>query len=549
LLLVGTTTVAFAQVPPVPDAGRVQEQLKLPAVPKKPAVAPQIRVEPQAGETKADTPPFYVERFEVTGATAIPEAQLQRLLGQPKRQMTLAEVQKLADRVTDEYKRRGYIVARALIPAQDVRDGVIEVRVVEGRYERIDINNASELSESRIRRLLGEVREDAIVHGPALERAVLLISDLAGVQPKATLEPGAEPGYTNLVLEIVPTKSPDLDVTLDNGGSRFTGRYRLSAGVTSNSPFNIGDRLGLRVIYSGVGLRSIRVAYDAPVGPPGMRASGYLSETKYKLGDLYTSLEASGAARYGAFGVSYPFVRSSAWNLRGQITIEAREFEDAIASIAVVNVKSGQVVQWGGSGDVRDAFMGGAITAFQATMTHGRLILQTPAQVTADAASARTYGNYHKLAYALNRLQGITDNLRLALNLSGQFAADNLDSSEKFSVGGITGVRAYPAGEAAGDDAYLFQMELRYNAGGLWSGQLAPSVFLDHAHSRINHRPWSTFTGVNDRSLSAFGLGLEWATAGGVFVRAWYAHKLGGEPATADTDAPSRFWMQVGAVF
>ena len=92
-------------------------------------------------------------------------------------------------------------------------------------------------------------------------------------------------------------------------------------------------------------------------------------------------------------------------------------------------------------------------------------------------------------------------------------------------------------------------MELRYNAGGLWSGQLAPSVFLDHAHSRINHRPWSTFTGVNDRSLSAFGLGLEWASAGGVFVRAWYAHKLGGEPATADTDAPSRFWMQVGAVF
>jgi len=347
----------------------------------------------------------------------------------------------------------------------------------------------------------------------------------------------------------VPTKSPDLDVTIDNGGSRFTGRYRLSAGVTSNSPFNIGDRLGLRVIYSGLGLRSIRVSYDRPLGPPGMRASGYVSETKYVLRDLYASLEASGAARSGAFGVAYPFVRSAAWNLRGQVNIEAREFEDAIASLDIVNIKSGQVVQWGGSGDVRDAFIGGAITAFQATMTHGRFILQTPPQVVADAATALTYGNYHKLAYALNRLQGITDNLRLALNLSGQFAADNLDSSEKFSVGGITGVRAYPAGEAAGDDAYLFQMELRYNAGALGGGQLAPSVFLDHAHSRINHRPWTTFTGVNDRSLSAFGLGLEWASAGGVFARAWYAHKLGGEPATADTDTSQRFWMQLGAVF
>jgi len=506
-------------------------------------------VEPQAGEAAANTPPFYVDRFEVTGATVIPEAEVQRLLGQPKRQMTLAEVQKLADLVTDEYKRRGYIVARALIPAQDVRDGVVEVRVVEGRYERIDINNASELSESRIRALLGNVREDAIVHGPTLELAVLLISDLAGIQPKATLEPGAEPGYTNLDIEIVPTKTPDFDLTLDNGGSRFTGRYRLSAGVTSNSPFKIGDRLGLRVIYSGEGLRSLRLAYDAPLGLPGMRAAGYVSETKYRLGDLYSSLDASGAARNGGFGISYPFVRSSVWNLRGQVNLEAREFEDAIASLGLLNEKSGQVVQWGGGGDVRDAFMGGAITAFQATMTHGRLILETPAQVSADAATARTYGNYHKLAYGLNRLQGITDNLRVALNLSGQFASDNLDSSEKFSVGGITGVRAYPAGEAAGDDAYLFQMELRYNAGGLGSGQLAPSVFVDHAHSRINHHPWATFTGVNDRSLSAFGVGLEWATPGGIFMRAWYAHKLGTETATADTDAPSRFWAQVGVVF
>src|SRR5205085_6554691 len=196
--------------------------------------------------------------------------------------MTLAEVQKLADRITEAYKNRGYIVARALVPAQDVRGGVVTVQVVEGRYERIDINNASELSESRIRALLGNVREDAIVHGPTLERAVLLISDLAGIQPKATLEPGAQPGYTNLVLEITPTKTPDFDITLDNGGSLYTGRYRLNAGVTSNSPFNRGDRLSARVIYSGPGLQSIRFAYDAPVWLPGMRIAGYLSDTEYK---------------------------------------------------------------------------------------------------------------------------------------------------------------------------------------------------------------------------------------------------------------------------
>ena len=549
LLLTGLATAAFAQVPPLPDAGRIQEQLRQPAPPKKPAAAPQIRVQPPGGEAKADTPPFYVARFQVTGATVIPEAELRQLLGEPKRQMTLAEVQKLADRITETYKDRGYIVARALIPAQDVRDGIVTVQVVEGRYERIDISNASELSESRIRALLGNVREDAIVHGPTLERAVLLISDLAGIQPKATLEPGAQPGYTNLLLEITPTKSTDLDVTLDNGGSIYTGRYRLNAGVTLNSPGKIGDRLSARVIYSGPGLTSTRLSYDAPVGPAGMRAAGYVSETKYELGDIYKSLESSGAARYGGLGVAYPFVRTAAYNVRGQINLEAREFEDRIGSLDILNEKSGQVVQWGGGGDWRDSLGAGAITAVQGVMTHGRFILNTPQQVAADAATARTYGNYHKLVVAANRLQGLTDNLRLVINYTQQFAADNLDSSEKFSVGGITGVRAYPAGEAAGDDAYLVQAELRYNFGAFFGGQLAPSVFLDHAHSQINHQPWDTFTGKNVRSLSGFGLGIEWLLPPSFFARAWFAHKLGTEPALAEPDKPSRAWLQIGALF
>jgi hemolysin activation/secretion protein len=51
-----------------------------------------------------------------------------------------------AERITKAYKDKGYVVARAFVPAQDVRDGVVEIRVVEGRYERIDISNASDMS-------------------------------------------------------------------------------------------------------------------------------------------------------------------------------------------------------------------------------------------------------------------------------------------------------------------------------------------------------------------------------------------------------------------
>ena len=537
---------AAAQVPP--DAGRIQEQLRVPEPPRKPA-APQIRIQPPREEAKADTPPFFVASFRVRGATVFSEEELLRVLGTPSRAMTLQEVQALVERVTEHYRQQGYIVARALIPPQDVRDGIVEVRVVEGRYERIDISNASEISEARIRASLGGVREDAVVHGPTLERAVLLLSELAGIQPKATLEPAAQAGYTNLVLEIAPTRATEFDAAVDNGGSRFTGRYRLSAGAALNSPFKIGDRASARVITSGDRLVSLRLGYEAPLGSSGLRGNAYASETQYELGEQFSALDASGSARSVGGALFYPLVRSSDLNLRIQAGGEARELEDRIGSRDTVNEKSVRVLQLGGGGDFRDALLGGGITAFQALATGGRLTLRTPQLAADDAGTARTQGTFYKILLGAQRLQRITEALRLVLSYTAQLAADNLDSSEKFSVGGPTGVRAYPSGEAAGDAVHFAQAELRYNAGSWLGGQLTALVFLDHARSRINHRTWEGFTGNNIRSLSGAGIGAEWTMSAQVFVRGWYAQKLGHEAATADTDKDSRVWLQAGVLF
>lgn len=541
----GYVVSAAAQVPP--DAGRIQEQLRVPEPPRKPA-APQIRIQPPRGEAKADTPPFFVASFRVRGATVFSEEELLRVLGAPHRAMTLQEVQALVERVTELYRQHGYIVARALIPPQDVRDGIVEVRMVEGRYERIDISNASEISEARIRASLGAVREDALVHGPTLERAVLLLSELAGIQPKVTLEPAAQAGYTNLLLEIAPTRATEFDAALDNGGSRFTGRYRLSAGGALNSPFKVGDRASVRVVTSGDRLLSLRLGYETPLGASGLRGSAYASETRYELGEEFTALDASGSARSIGAALFYPVLRSSDLNLRVQGGGEARELEDRIGALDTVNEKSVRVLQLGGGGDFRDSLLGGGVTAFQALATGGRLSLRTPALAGTDAATARTQGDFYKILLSAQRLQRITEALRLALSYAAQFAADNLDSSEKFSVGGPTGVRAYPPGEAAGDDVQFAQAELRYNAGSWLGGQLTPLIFLEHARSRINHRTWEGFTGKNVRTLSGAGIGAEWTMSWQVFVRGSYAHKLGQEAATADTDKDSRVWLQVGVL-
>jgi hemolysin activation/secretion protein len=548
LALAGYVVSAGAQQPPLPDAGRIQEQLRPPEPPRKPAPA-EIRIQRPPGDPKVQTPPVHVASFRVRGATVFPEADLQRLLGEPRRSMTLAELQTLVERINEHYRRHGYLVARAIIPPQDVRDGVVEVRVVEGRYERIEIANASEMSEARIRATVGALREDAVVHGPTLERSVLLLSDLAGIQPKATLEPAAQPGYTNLMMEIVPTRPYDFDATVDNGGSRFTGRYRLSAGASWNSPRQIGDRATLRYVTSGEKLNSLRLGYETPVGTSGLRANAFGAYTPYELGEDFEDLDATGWSRSFGAGLGYPVIRSSDLNLRAQVGAEHRALKDRIGAFEIENEKRLAIVQWGATGDFRDALLGGAISAFQALVSNGKLNLRSPGLVETDQATARAEGNFYKAVLGFQRQQRIAEPLRLTLNYTAQVAGDNLDSSEKFSVGGLTGVRAYPPGEAAGDDVHFAQAELRYSAGAVYGGQLTPVAFFDYAQSRINHRTWEGFTGDNFRELAGWGAGLEWTLTGQYFARGWYARKIGNEPATADRDRKDRVWLQAGVLF
>ncbi len=539
----GVSVAALAQVPP--NAGRIQEQLRVPLPPpvSKPS---EIRIETPTSEKKADSPPFYVAGFRVSGATVFSEQQLLAILGAAGRDLTLAQVQERADRLTKFYKDSGYVVARALVPAQEVRDGIVEIRVLEGHYGVIDIRNATDISEHRIRALLGEIKEGELIHGPTLEKRILLVSDLAGIHPKATLEPGESTGLSDLVLEIGAGKPREYSLTADNAGNRFTGKNRLGAAFVWNSPADVGDRLTASAITSGKELLSMRVAYDLPVGSTGLRAGPYVSRTTYLLGENFRSLDAHGSAdALGATAV-LPLVRSSVLNVRAITAAEARRLEDIVGATSSINRKRANLLQLGAGGDVRDGFLAGALTAFQGMLTGGKLRLDSPAFAAIDAAGPGTQGGYAKFVANAYRLQGLSDEWRLSASYTGQWASKNLDSSEKFSVGGITGVRAYPLGEAAGDDVQLLQLELRHQGAPLGPGQIAPFAFLDAAHSKIFHNEFANSGVKNVRNLAGYGLGAEWSAPGVGFVRCWLAFKGTSEPATSDIDRSTRFWLQAG---
>ena len=134
-------------------------------------------------------------------------------------------------------------------------------------------------------------------------------------------------------------------------------------------------------------------------------------------------------------------------------------------------------------------------------------------------------------------------------DISGQLASKNLDASEKFVLGGMDGVRAYPQGEGFGDEGVIANLEASLLLAGLSAhvpGQVHVLGFVDGGRITINKNPW--FSGAiqpdNQRTLGSYGVGMTWDAPGNFAVRSYYAWKLGNEDAVSAPDKSGRFWIQ-----
>lgn len=164
-----------------------------------------------------------------------------------------------------------------------------------------------------------------------------------------------------------------------------------------------------------------------------------------------------------------------------------------------------------------------------------------------DARTARTEGSFDRWNLSWQRLQPLGASFSLYLSASAQAASKNLDSSQKMSLGGIQGVRAYPQNEAPGDQGYLATLEARYELPVPVAGAWQIAAFADTGHVRQNRDPWTA--APNSRTLSGFGIGIHAALPRQWFVRAALAHRIGSARPTSDADRRLRLWLQAAALF
>lgn len=548
----GLSVSVFAQTP---DAGSVIQSL--PQIQQRPAAGPDIETGVRKPRSIADIEGLSldIKAFRVTGLTVIPESLAQKavepFVGKAKRFQDLldaaAELKKLL-------AGRGFFLAEVVVPEQKIKDGVVELMVLEGRLGKVKVEVAKDVGMSTpyIESFVADLKPGAIIETAAIERALFLLSDLKGINIRTVFEPGEKTGSSNLTIKVTRTRTFEANFDADGNGSIYTGTYRYGGGLDFNNLAGRGDLFSVRYTKAADTLEYRRFSYLMPLGASGTKLGFAISDLNYRLTTAtFDPLRASGTANITSLILGYPILRSRNVNLIATGQGDLRKLYDQQLASGRKSEKSLLVSSASLGGDFRDSLGGGGINVFNAAQTYGNLSFQTAATLVSDNASRKTNGQYTKTNLTYSRLQTIMDGVGFYFSYNGQFASKNLDSSEKFSLGGPQAVRAYPQGEGSGDEGYVFTGELRFRVpiGEELPGNMVLTAFYDGGVARLNKTTLPSDTN-NARSISGVGVGVNWEVPGNWSLRGSLAdQQTGGNPVSEHVVSNPRLYFQFSKFF
>ena len=550
-----TSSSVVAQQIKRPDAGTLQEpQRQIPLLPQPGAPLiglPEPKLAVPAQGAARITPAAF--RFE--GNTVFDGETLGALLAGRINQLTdLAGLTEAAGLVSRYYRARGYLLTEAYLPEQafQAQGGTVTIAVIEARIGKVRVQVEGQHGSSSFARRVATANlvPGTLITEYLLDKPVLLLRDLAGVNASATVEPGELLGQADVVVTI-RSQGPQLDgsVGVDNFGARAVGAGQMFGNVRASNLLGRGDLLSARAQLGEASRSSLyRLAYAVPVSAAGAQLAFSAARTDYALGRQFAALGATGKADILGVSLTRPLIRSRENNLYGLLGLEHKKFADLIATPANESERRIAVARFGLLGNFVDAAAGaGGSSSYALTLTRGRAKLDAASHgFDQGFGGLKTAGSFSKLNLEFQRAQFFENPSSIHINVQAQLASKNLASSEKMALGGPSGVRAYPVGEGIGDAGLLINLEYRYQLPALvaWGGEpVSLAAFYDYGTIRFNQDAMS-FTGPNRLALGAVGIG---ALAGRVnnflitTYLAWRTTNIG--PSTSDPDRSPRAWV------
>jgi hemolysin activation/secretion protein len=455
-------------------------------------------------------------------------SEIEQILEQARQErpegFSIGQLQQAADLVTQYYRERGLILAHAVVPVQDVDDGVVELQIYEGTLGRIIAEGNKLYSEKRLqvpfKGLIGQP-----VHRQEIETALLQLTDYPGLSIFGIFQPGQVIGTTDLVLRVQEEDRFDIAYRFDNHGQQQTGRLRFRPTVEWNNITRTGDQLALSIQQTYNPEKSTFKSIDYKNHLPyGIQIGFSYNNNEFDVAGRLASLQISAESEQIGGWIEKNWIRSRLLNFSTRARFVSKDSEttargnptnrDALSVLSIeaifdqvdtrfrgINLATVEFSH--GFNDMLDAI--GKSSKSEALPAGLR-----PSRQGGSGSFAE--GEFNKLFATASRLQSVRPNMSLLLRSEFQWSEDLLLPMEQYSMGGPDNVRAFPQAQFLMDKALFGSLELIHNmpfitdvrafGNRTWGELIQLALFFDYAIGRLNDplasevQDWADFGGA-----------------------------------------------------
>ncbi|WP_111642385.1 ShlB/FhaC/HecB family hemolysin secretion/activation protein [Marinimicrobium alkaliphilum] len=425
-----------------------------------------------------------------------------------QRGLSLGMIETVADTITQYYRERGFILAKAYIPEQRVREGIVNLTVLLGNLGEVQVENNGRYRDRTIARVFDDIIDQPVKAG-VIEERLFLVNDLPGLRAQGYFEPGTQVGDSRMVVNVTDERWYNANLRLDNHGSQSSGEYRLYGDFYWHNPTGIGDQLQIGVLNSFEPDNSLygSVRYRVPAYFPRLRFSVGASNNDFVLArtqsEAIDALRISGRSQVVDAGFEYHLnrtrVKNSALHMTWSQIGSRLRFGDAggvalDSKVENINLsyrfdvldERRRVLHQGGIGVTASRFVEQA--------EHIEEQDQNPFILPLD---------YTLLGFW--QLPFTDTQTRVLLRLSGQYSGTSLSSINQFSLSGPNRSRGYALNAFFADDGVHAGIDWIFPGIGASARHLQPLVFADYGYGIA----YQLLEGVDDTigEMSNIGLG------------------------------------------
>lgn len=515
--------------------------------PKIPVIQVEEGEEPALPEGAVS---FNLKEVKITGATVFGPEDLKTLyepyLGKT---VTFSDLRSIALAIKAKYREKGFLTTTVYFPEQDVTEGLVEIKVVEGRLGEVKVEGSRWNSIEVLKKYI-HIKKNEPVDIRKLRKDVLRLNQGSDTEIKVVLSPGKEPGTIDIILKVSDKFPYHAGSGVDNMGTRVTGKYRTSYFGRSSNMTGMMDTMFINTVFSAESSGE-SISYAMPLGTSGTRLAVDAYNFRMKNGREYRPLDIIGNSQAITAHVSNELYLDERFSVRSDAGIEMK------------STKRRMLGNYTQNDQIRNPYVGCNFTENDITgqtVMEPKVLFGTQSFLGASkknhptSSRAGTGGNFVKYEQEFSRFQRMPFESYIKAKTQLQLSSVSLPSSEQFQLGGMSSIRGYPEGDYLADNGAILNMDwvfpmylipkdwklpyadtpLRY--------QLQPAVFMDIGGG-VLHR---TLPGEKrDKYLAGIGAGVRFRFNRNLYLQLDWAEPIGDRPTGGG--GPSTFHMSVVA--